>query len=347
VDSPGDVDACGCWPPDLGGCADDGSGAQLLLDWIYLHPEIGFPALIRRAAEDEPRALELLRAQCERWPADMLEWASEALGPERAEALFAAAGLARELSDEVVVALLDRYAAGRVAGRAWPVVTVDDPGWAFLGLRVVAVRSEDGDGWGLGFERLGGDREGALASLVLGYGSDAMGGVCHAASGPLAFFVEEREPGARQPGRLSLAGLRAVGPAGPLDLDDGMLAALDLRPGEWTTSAAPADPQLVLALRAYLGRFPDALWRPATELTEALGLEEQRPAILVDSKRFAHVEPWVDGTPPSGSVTFRSLARAIVQRDPSAFVPGIVNTDWRARLSRRAPQPSTSEEPKR
>lgn len=137
---------------------------------------------------------------------------------------------------------------------------------------------------------------------------------------------------------LSLDGVKVGGPAGELVFEPRLIREDDLRPGKVCNddqlSERPAD---MLLVRAYLAKHPGSLFPSLSESAALLGGTEADVLFVTDA--FEHVlgrsspegDPEIDRfvIRPSESETYRSLARAIVARDPSLFVPGASNLDWR------------------
>jgi hypothetical protein len=70
--------------------------------------------------------------------------------------------------------------------------------------------------------------------------------------------------------------------------------------------------------------------------------------VVVATDAFEHVSGPVSGVSPkdrrlpSATHTYRSLAEAIVHRDPDRFRPGKSNVDWRSQVACGGPTWSTS-----
>lgn len=208
-------------------------------------------------------------------------------------------------------------------------------------LRLTAVRSATSDSWAVVFESV-------LGSLIASPAEEPFAaGVWTTGYGPHIDFAarhgEVRDLGLRPSERnhrsLHIEGIVVEGPAGTLHARDEMLTTLDLRPGMLTNNEMSAEvPVDVLLIRAYLATFPDSLWYPLDELVALLEVPDAN--VIVSTTAFDHVlgtqefgydHPPLDAIaiPPSQSDTYRSLAEAIVHRDPARFRPGVSNTDWR------------------
>ncbi len=230
-----------------------------------------------------------------------------------------------------ILATLDASAASQ-----WPDfwgITMTE----YHALRLIAVRSRTGDDWGIVFDIIRGSA--IDDSLVLGagvwrqvYGSQVTDDELPIHYLPLIL------PEGREYKSVHLEGLEVDGPAGKLRCDTTTLQRLDLRPGLVCNNDGSSErPIDVLAIRAYLAEHPGSLWPPVEESATLLRIEDGE--ILVVSEAFAHVlGPNIPmdrddlealAVLPSASPTYRSLAEVLVARDPSRFVPGASNLDWR------------------
>jgi hypothetical protein len=352
---------------------DDGADT-LVIEWIYAHPEAGFPALARAAEADDPRAVIMLKslAQCE--PSAVFGFVSRALGHGRAAAIFAAIEAPTEVDEAAILAVLDA-----VAGTDdWPELCGGEPERAYHGLRLIAARARDGDGWGVLFERIEGEDEESARLQIYCYGTAVGAGApSEAATAAGGAGGEGEGEGANEKGEgaalplsarspFDIEGVEVVGPAGPLVLKNAMIEARDLRPG-WVTGRGVRSSRYSMRLRAYLAEHPGAFFGDAREAASALQIGEDFD-IIVESTAFEHVigrweipieglsaeearevgllaasmrAPLAHDAPwriqPSESPVFQSLARAIVARDGSLFRPGASNLDWRLHAVTRAP----------
>ncbi len=213
-------------------------------------------------------------------------------------------------------------------------------------MRVIAARSKRGDGWGILFEVVQGDLlEGPddevrwpVTIQQYRYGSRVPAGG--------KYLVDARPIGMHLvlprgfEGRAfalpaSFDGVEVVGPKGTkaFSLTDALVKTLRLEPGR-ACSKRIEDWPSVVAVRARLARDPGAFWiDPRALVKKALTIDD--PIVVVATDHFAHVSGPAfgargrDARLPSASKTFRSLATAIVHRDPKRFDPGAPNVDWR------------------
>lgn len=260
------------------------------------------------------------------------EWAllDDEVARALSDATREALGLPRELAADHVLARLDHHAkrpAHELA--AWPRFGHgSSPRDEYLGMRVVALRGA-GEAWALVFERASGyGHQAALRRYVYGRGVGQPG---HRSEldRPLALEFDEQ-------------GL--VGPCGVLAEHEVDPAGTHLcePPDYWTGPDGARDQ--IAALRSYLARWPAAAFGDPAELAAALGLADAQ--VLVCSDAFEHAEglpPAPDPTSdpasnpephpwqrlPSASASLRSLAEVIATRDPSRFVAGASNLDFR------------------
>lgn len=202
----------------------------------------------------------------------------------------------------------------------------------FAGLRLWAARSPAG--WGVALGRLSGGDESEWRTELFLYGSAVDEGLCESfvEAIPLSFSGDGDQSGAIDGGVLE-------GPAGRLEVTGELVDALDLRPGEG--SERNGGGSAMVALRAYLELFPEAIWPEAPSVLAALGLGSEA-RLLVCTSDFAHVvgrglapedhhARWERR--PSESPTWRSLAQVLAFANPALFEPGEVNTSWRDHAS--------------
>jgi hypothetical protein len=236
--------------------------------------------------------------------------------------------------------VLDEAAASESDGPLpWPRLHASVGHFELHAMRVVAARSKKGDDWGVFFEVVQGDILGEVrwpATIQqYRYGSKVP---------PGGNYLEDARPIGMRCVTTGdgWSGAKVTGPKGtkPVVLTEELVAELDLQPGDACSSIEhwPS----VLAIRARLARDPAAFWIDPIALAKKL-LQIADPVVLVASDAFEHVcgsgggDTGKLGRLPSASPTFRSLARAIAERDPSAFVRGASNTTWRA-LVKKAPK---------
>lgn len=289
--------------------------------WVRRHPEAAWPVLVR-LAEKVPRAAALLRRLAMDAPTDVAAQLAAAGGAELVHRL----SLPTHLTEQAILARLD--AASR---ESWPLfVTGVDGRMEYFALRILGIVAEEGDAWAIVLERLQGCDADSFSVARFAYGPHACNGWSldhsHGLYEALDFgpFDEEEEPLA--PGRV------VPGPAGPMVLEPALFERHDLRPG--LDVEFGGWPARTLVTRAYLAEHPDAFWPPAEAALAAAGLPDGE--VLIQSTQFQHcsvgpMEP-PDATRsrlPSASPTYRSLAQALLSRDPRLWQPGEPNTDWR------------------
>lgn len=292
-------------PADVEGdaAALEHNALELVVEWARRHPEVAHAALTARA--EHPRAAAALGVIAQR----------------------------SELSSERILATLD--AACRAEAGSWPWFNMGVDGRCeYFGLRLIAVRSRSGNGWGIVLERLMGCDPDSLQIARYAYGpgttNDSDFDHIHSLEEALQIVPPEDEEEDEE--RPVFSGMIARGPAGDVVLDESLFARHDLRPGMVTEAGGWM--ARTLAIRAYIETHPQAFWPPVEEALPAAGVPDGE--ILLVSTAFEHasghradgpVERW--HILPSESATYRSLAEAIVARDPARFVPGVSNLDWR------------------
>ncbi|MBK9036188.1 MAG: hypothetical protein IPL61_33920 [Myxococcales bacterium] len=286
---------------DLGGWDEPGAtgtpdaqATALFGAWVGAHPEVGFVELGRLAAGGDAAAASFLQTWATPQARKVFRWLVAGLDEQRARALYAQIGLSAELVPAHVLACLDYWAAQ--AGDAWPrFVTGVGPSREYHALRLIGARVAGGDDWIVVLERLEGYAHYLKVQRYV-YADDLPSGMQAGHARALADVA---------------SGLHQQ--VTPTDAD----AALIEAPDYWTRiDGAPA--QVALA-RGLIAAAPARVWADPAEVVAALG----RPAeVIVAMTAFAHTE----GTPlPSQTACFRSLAEAIVARDPARFTPGDSN----------------------
>ena len=297
---------------------------EWLLGFARAYPDVANPILLRRAALKDPRAKVML----------------EQLG------VVATKPVKPPTTADRVKKLLtgfDQAAAG--GAMDWPRFGTgieDDPQmWEYFELRLLAVAAKTGDGWGVCFERLSGSYDPASSSQVQRYlygWNIAAPGWANDHDVP-APFTPERKPDAANGETLPIAitGGTVKGPAGPLKLDAGKLSTRNLKPG--LDCELDGDAGYNLRLRAYVDAFPGAFFSKPKVLLPLLGIAD--PVVICDTTAFAHAagkqsprRPW--HIAPSKSPTYQSLAAALVARDPTLFMPGDSNLDFRLHAIHRS-----------
>ena len=284
----------------------DPDGLGLTLEWLRAHRAAAWKALAALADGGDEVARDAFAALVRRNPAA----AKKALGKR-------AALPAAELEADVILKALDAAAAAAIGERLpWPTLNPTAGHFEYHAMRLIAVRAEQGDDWGVLLEVAQGD---------------------------------DLDPDARWPGCVQrytygsrvTAGGRYLDDARPLKVDrsvakvsEALARELDLRPGLSMTGEVAVWGD-VLAIRATLARnralvFPDPV-------KAAAALKVKKPQLIAVSDAFEHVSGTGVGADrlPSTSVAWRSLAEAIAHRDPKRFMPGAPNTDWRLHAKRR------------
>lgn len=317
--------------------------AALLHRWIQRHSAVGFGELARLAVSGDARAREVFEAAARRSPAEVASAAESTVGADAAQLLFLQLEIPAQLEPAAILGVLDLAAEWEVdsEGFPWPMFRTGVAGhWEYHALRVTAARSVVGDQWGILFERItGGDPEYASVDFYR-YGSNVPSGMWVGAGRYLGLGAPEGLQEAE--GQWEAGGAQAanriagevLGPEGVVLCVDDTIAAHDLRPGHSTESTGGGGG--VLTIRAYLAHFPHAFWSTDEDVLRILELPDAE--VVCSATDFAHVTGHAMSTDeieasvcrsPSESVTYRSLAQAICDREATAFVPGQSNTDWR------------------
>jgi hypothetical protein len=324
----------------------DKLSSALVRNWIQAHPTTGFVELAKHAKQNDGRARSLLKQLADRAPREVRKHLLDGEMPKaEVEALLNELGIA-ELRPETITGLLDTY-ANREAPTTffpWPFFHpgVDDR-CEYHGMRMMAARSRSGDGWGIVLEKITGCHPYEAQVERYFYGNAVNPGMDVDKSPNLngkefdlqVDWLDDRDED--DPGHTKLEGRTIRSHAGSLELHETMIEDLDLRPGE-SNEGPSGSFQLAVPLRAYLERFPGALWSDPRKLMRLLELGDDAEWIVV-SEAFEHVVgPNNDATrgcdrgwdvPPSQSKAYASLARALCARDGSLFEPGISNLEWR------------------
>ncbi len=344
-DNPGDADRRSgtnldaVAPPEAD---DDASG--LVIEWLYSNPELGFPLIARVAKGGDARAQRILKSLAQCAPQEIFGYVKVALGESESRAIFALSDAPAELDEECITV---KFSIAAEMG-LWPSLFSDRPETAYHAMRLIAVRAIEGDGWGVIFERIeGASSESATVRSCL-YGPYLNGArVAWEPNESLPFSYQDDAKDRRE-NSMELDGVHVDGPAGASDLSTSMIAERDLRPGLATAEGVTSS-RFSLILRAYLSEHPEAFWREPGELVPLLVLGEDAEVLFV-SETFQHcvgeagpeVYPSAWKIRPEVSVAFRSLAKALVARDPALFEPGESNLDFR--LHALAPVPGEGDE---
>jgi len=296
----------------------------LVLEWCRLHPAKALACLVKRA-DSHPRARAALTKLAEASPEDTCAALRAANRGDLVESL----ALPQKLSREAILRVLDAACSGASGGWPWFSMGVDGR-CEYFGLRLVAFRAKRGDGWGIVLERLMGCDPDSFQIARYAYGPLAANGSTFETTHFLdsAFEIESTADDAPL-----FHGALAKGPAGDLVLDESLFAKHDLRPNQVTEHGGWA--ARTLALRAYLAEHPRAFWPEPSEAREASGVVDGELFLVSDAFFHASGSP-LEGNPaepwslaPSATGTYRSLAEALVERDPKRFEPGTSNLDYR------------------
>lgn len=230
--------------------------------------------------------------------------------------------------------ILDALDEACRARDSWPVFRARHPDRAYHSLRSLVFRQRGGDGWLLLFECLEGSSEDAFC--LKRYVVARSGSFLLDRSGRASLFLM---------GGWDDAGDNEImGPCASVVVRLTDLLALEPRRA---TAEDASDMLFTLLVRAYLTENPTAFWTQESGLraacaSEGIDLGEYR--VLLDSTEFEHIvghaedEFDPDGIDskwrilPSASLTYQSLARALVGRDESLFEPGPSNLSWRLHL---------------
>ena len=315
----------------------DGSereAALLFREWVEVHPEIGFAQLADRAEFGEPRARKLFRHLANLDPHTAFKHVATSRGEEDTEALFEALCIVRRLAEASVLSILDLSAEGEMDAPdpQWPMFHSDrTPATIYHAMRLIAVRARDGNDWGVLIERIGGSAPDNAMVEPYVYGTNIVPGLLPEACRPIEITID------RPAEDDGFDGASVDGPAGRLTLSNKLMTRLGLR--QRGLGSLPPDQQtFVMALRAYHGHHPNALFIDPAKAAALTKIDGPHDVILI-SESHAHVlgtafdvvtrrdKFWQ--VRPSDTRVFRSLARAIVERDGSTFRPGKSNLDWR------------------
>lgn len=284
-----------------------GQRFTLLNSWVSRNPVSATLPIFDRAkagdgAANDPDAA-LLRMIVRAGPASAFRRIESARGAE-ADEVFTRLGLARELTVDLVLDLLDRAAQ---SDELWPRFSAgDDDRGEYFGLRLLLVREARGDVWSVVLERLQGAAPHSFC--VARYCYDGFG----ARVGEQLLPLDVSEDS----GAVVVKGLE-----GHLEVSADELKNGALKLG-WSSEPAAIWSVRCAAIRAYLAAYDG--WPPAGAATADLVVPDGE--VLVAETRFQHVTG--DEALPSEVESYRSAIEALVQRDATLFVPGTPNTDW-------------------
>ena len=287
----------------------DPDGLGFVSDWLARQDAPAWVALGELALSGDASAQRALHALARRSPSK----ARRHLGKELASRVL---GAPASLEAKAILAVLDAAASAPIGERLpWPTLVASAGHFEYHAMRVVAARAKRSDDWGLLIEVVQGDQLGAEDAVrwpatiqCYTYGSKvASGGRYLLDARPIPKAVAKER------------------------IDAERVAELDLRPGRSITGPLESWPD-VLRLRAAVASAPEALFPPAAEVVGRLGL--RAGDVLLDVRALEHVDGTAHGKGelarlPSQSGSWRSIAEVIATRDPSRFLPGSPNTDWR------------------
>ncbi len=311
---------------------DRSDAERLLREWIETHPALGYSLLADRAERNGVRARQLLRHLANLEPHRVARELASSRGAEDTDALLEALCVIRELTEASIVAVLDMAAEGEIGavGAEWPMFHAKgSDADIYHAMRMVAVRSRSDNRWGVVIERVAGATPETGAVEAYCYGSHVEAGRAADASMPLGLTVTPAEADAALPCRVE-------GPKGAFDLTEDDVGRLGLKQ-KGIASLPHASQAFVLSVRAVLAEHPRAFRRPAEAIAALVGIDDGH--VILDTDDYAHVVGttaevvtrrdrfWA--TRPGDTRVFRSLARAIAERDPGLFRPGKPNLDWR------------------
>jgi len=295
---------------------------RLGLEWLQKHRSAAWVALANAATNGDDEAKRVVSLLMTRTPSV----ARRELKKVGAHQFID--GSRNRVSVETILRILDSAAASDDDERMpWPKFSAAAGHFEFHAMRLIAVRAEHGDEWGVLVEVIQGDvldpdaRWPATIQQYT-YGSNVpIGG---------RYLQDVRALPVRVKDGALVKPVKAK-------LDSSLFERLDLRPGE-SISGAVEDATSVLAIRAALELARPKLFPHPRPLVTALKVP--RPIVLVVCDAFEHVEGTAWGPSPlaklpSQSVAWRSVAEAVVARDPKRFEPGTPNTDWRLHLPLR------------
>lgn len=310
--------------------------AEALLTFARGNPADAFPLLYESLERNgDVRARWVLESALLVEPTRVVRSIAQGGDERHIRRVLTDAGLPVRIAAERIVASLD---AGCIARDPWPVFRAAHPDRAYHALRMLVFVEKQGESWFVLFECLEGSSAGAL-------------GLKRYLQGPVSQRLLNRQGEVE----LFLDGdwdargeATLVGPRGECRVTRSQLVALEV----WRSTATCTKHMLYTVLvRAYLEAWSNAFWPSFRELGRDLrrdGIEFDSYDLLLESREFEHVTgPAEDETEtegdaswrrlPSETRTFRSLARAIAERNPTLFHGGTSNLDWRLHLDAADP----------
>lgn len=281
----------------------DPDGLGFVTEWLERQGEPAWDALVRSTSPEALRAVDALKRRA---PKDVAKYLKRAgLTGKRSK---------QPLSAEAILRVLDAAATAPMSARIpWPSMHSTSGHFEFHAMRVIAVRQEGGDHWGVLVEVVQGDLLDPKAEWPA--------------------VVQQYTWGSKvQSGGRYLLDSRPLPPKlKKVKVDGALEESLDLRRGYSVTGAVERWDD-VLAIRAALASDKVLLFPPATKVAKVLKVPKAR--VLVVSDAFEHVEGVIIGKGelarlPSSSVAWRSIAEVLATRDPKRFDAGKNTVDWR------------------
>src|SRR5690606_32526422 len=288
----------------------DASANQLVMQWLWAFPSLGFFLLGKKVQGADPRATLILRSLAQCHPTSVFRFLAWGHGDDEARRVFELAKVTTAPDRSGIANILDFAAAN---SETWPLFLTQEPETAYHGLRLLVLRSARNGNWALVFERVQGSSE--RNAVVMRF---------VASSWPLP----PKSWASRELGLFAVAlgedQVEIHGPHGNLSIQRDQLAS-DAFGSGWHCSPNLKDEQYSLLVRAYLSANPDAFWGNVESIQRELGLDAEHELFLV-SQAFEHhvslgtsTDAATSAKPPSASPVFQSLIDAIVSGDAARF----------------------------
>lgn len=294
---------------------------RLLEAWAARHPKVAFVELARQALEGDELAKWQLGELAKGRSRVALEAIGAALGDAARAAIEEATTLRAVLEPADILAVLDQAHANDDMF-AWPRFSYGfESRCEYTALRLVAARDRASDRWGVALERVTGANPAEIDVQRFTYGSEVEPGYVIGAHPHVPPDVDLGLEGDEE----SALGVTVRGRAGSLTVTAELVRELDLRPKRGTEPDQGVGGPAVVALRAYHAQFPGAIWPPVEGAVRALGIDPATADVIAATDEFEHAA----SKAPSKTKSFKSLAKAIVERDAALFDPGKPNSDWR------------------